>query len=483
MSGARITFLGTLETRLKSWLRGHPEGHERAAWVLFKKFDRGVEGLAPAPRYVAIDMIELDEDWVLHSSATHIRFNMRLLPDVFFRCEKEGLELGFVHSHPTGASEFSAVDDRNEQAILRGYAGANGQSVSLVSLVLCDTKWLGRVRRADNPITSTAARHVSVLDDNVRIYLASAEVEADDTLLRQEAAFGKPFNQKLRSLRAVVVGAGGTGSPLATLLARAGIGELVIVDGDDLEQTNLNRVRGYGHTDVGHNKAERLAAYINSLGLPGTVAVAIPEFLQESPEAIDALSSADVIFGCTDDVGGRDLLNQATYYYSLAYIDSGLTGAIGADDTGPYLRDHRGRVSVVLPESGACLRCQRVVTDAKLAYERAVRERPELAELDPETLRREFYLTGGQESAPGVGPFTSATADFAAAALMDLIRGFRRPPDDIRQDNLWVDFVHLSIYSNGYDENAACFCCGSSGLRHADERGFRLGTPALGKIT
>nr|WP_287301218.1 ThiF family adenylyltransferase [Mesorhizobium sp.] len=73
-------------------------------------------------------------------------------------------------------------------------------------------------------------------------------------LRRQEAAFGEPFNEKLRSLRVAIVGGGGTGSSVATLVARAGVGELIIIDGDLLEDSNLNRVRGYRRRDVGESK-------------------------------------------------------------------------------------------------------------------------------------------------------------------------------------------------------------------------------------
>ena len=176
-------------------------------------------------------------------------------------------------------------------------------------------------------------------------------------------------------------------------------------------------------------------------------------------------------------------MNQALYYYCLVYIDTGLTGLIDHDsDHQPYLRDHRGRVSTILPEHGSCLRCQRVVTEDKLKYEQALRENPDLANLDAETLKREYYLTGGGESAPGVGPFTSATADFAVASLMNLIRPYRKIDTDLRQDNIWYDFVHLHIHSNMPIIDSDCFCCGSPGLRNAAEGGYRLGMPQLGKI-
>jgi hypothetical protein len=433
---------------------------------------------------VCIDIVELTDEWILDSSKTHVRINMRLLPEVYLRCESEELELGFVHSHPAGAYDFSETDDQNEQNILRGFSGCNGRAVTLVSLIHCDGRWRARTRSGMTPSVSTEARHVTVLSDKLELHLGPAvEVEENlEVLARQESAFGKPFNRKLQSLRVVIVGAGGTGSPLATLLARCGIGELIIVDGDKLEASNLNRVRGYRASDVGQRKAETLAKYIDGLGLSCSV-THIPEFVDSSPTAIDAISSADIIFGCTDDVSGRDVLTQAMYYYCLPYIDVGLTGRIDNDDSGhPYLRDHRGRISVVAPEAGACLRCQRVVTEDKLAYERAVRIRPDLKKLDKETLLREYYLKGGGEAAPGIGPFTSMVADFAVSTLMNLVRDYRKLSGDFSSDNVWIDFVHLNFYSIDNPSKPECFCCGKPGLINASERGYRLGMASLGKL-
>lgn len=481
MTSPRITLYGSLESRLREWLTGSPDGHERGALVLFRRYRQPVAGLPSSPRFVAVEMIPLNGDWIIDSSPTRLRINLRKLPPVYLRCETEGLQLGFAHSHPSGALFFSELDDQNEQNILRGYSGCNGTDSQLISLVLSDNGWIGRVRSAHTPTTGEHVRHVSVLTDKIALHLGAGTDPKTEVLARQEAAFGKPFNRKLRSLRAVVVGVGGTGSPLATLLARAGVGELVLVDGDSLEETNLNRVRGYKKADVGSPKASVLAEYIKGLGLPGAV-TGIPEYLDQSPAAIDAIATADVLFGCTDDVAGRDLMNQAAYYYCVPFIDMGLTGAIREDEDGqPYLYDHRGRVSVILPETGACLRCQGVVSETKLAYERALRERPELKELDPETLRREYYLTGGNESAPGIGAFTSSVADLAQASFMDLIRPFRRLSSDFRSDNTWYDFIHLNLYSNMPTIDPSCFCCGNNGLLCQTERGYRLGMPSLGR--
>lgn len=482
MTTYRITLLGSQDAKLRTWLNGHPQGHERGAVLLLRKFDRAVEGQPHSIRLVVAEIIEMTDDWVINSSPVSLRINMRKFTDLYFRCETEGLELGFVHGHPAGYPQFSPMDERNERNILRGFVGSSGQNVTLVAMVLCEGKLIGRVRRGDGPEVPENVKHIASVGQNLELHGMAGEKPTTESLKRQEAAFGKPFNKKLQSLRVVVVGAGGTGSSAATLLARAGVGELIIIDGDNLEETNLNRVRGHRRIDVGENKAKVLAEFIQSLGLKNSISW-IGEYLDESPKAVDALSSADVVFGCTDDVAGRDILNQALYYYGFVYIDMGLTGRVDSDIEGePYLRDHRGRVSCILPESGACLRCQRIVTDMKLNYERAIEQRPELANLDVETLEREYYLIGGGEQAPGVGPFTSATADAAVATLMDLIKQFRSLPSDLRRDNIWHDFVHETIYSNEPADDPECIYCRHHTLLLKDEGRFRLEMPVLGAL-
>ena len=476
----RIALLGSHQKQLASWLSNHPEGHERGAIIFFRRFGRKISGLPHSERFVSFDVELMEDDWVIDSSEVHLRINMRKFPKVYLRCETENLELGFVHSHPSGVLEFSGKDDINEENILHGVSGCNGLSSKLVSIIYCDGAWRGRIRTGKFPKEPDPVRHIAILSDKLELHHVNASDDSPKSLLRQEAAFGKPFNAKLGSLRVAVVGLGGTGSPVATMLARCGTGELILIDGDDFEETNMNRVRGYKSTDVGHKKAESLKNFIYNLGL-GTKVIAFPEFVGESGEAIDSLSSADVVFGCTDDVTGRDLLNQCLYYYGLVLIDSGLTGFIQEGEDGvPHLRDHRGRVSCILPERGACLRCQGVVTDKKLEYEQAIKDRPELAELDPETLKREHYLVGGGNSAPGVGPFTSMTADNAVATLMHLIKPYRRLSTDLRSDNIWIDFVHMTIHSNEPAENPDCPYC-KQNLLTVKEENYRLDMPQLGK--
>jgi molybdopterin/thiamine biosynthesis adenylyltransferase len=243
----------------------------------------------------------------------------------------------------------------------------------------------------------------------------------------------------------------------------------------------MNRVRGYIGDHIDKPKATSLKEFIDSLKLSVKV-TAIPESLHESAEAIDAIATADLIFGCTDDAQGRDVLNQALYYYGLVFLDTGIAANIETNTSEPYIRSYKARVSCILPEYGACLRCQRVISDEMIRYEEETKRRPELLNLDPETLEREYYLRGGGVQAPGIGPFTGAAADFVVATFMNLIKPYRKLPEDLRDDNIWIDFVHVGIHSVLPDENPDCPFCAERLVLFKKENQYRLDTPSYGKI-
>src|SRR4051794_41005645 len=100
MNKHRITLLGSQDVRLRKWLEGDPQGNERGAIVLLRKFDRSVRDQKPSIRFAVVDAIEMTDDWVIKSTPASLHINMRKLPEIYFRCEQEGLELGFAHSHP-----------------------------------------------------------------------------------------------------------------------------------------------------------------------------------------------------------------------------------------------------------------------------------------------------------------------------------------------------------------------------------------------
>lgn len=477
MNGARITLLRTQHNRLREYLESDPNGHERAAVVLFKRLHDPIPSLANSDRYIAVEVHPFEHAWVTGSSPSHIAFELKHLREFFRRCEEESLVFGFVHNHPTDFPEFSNTDEDNERTLLQALRNRNGPNIHFVALLWTEGVWKARVREGTYTEKSDSVRHVIVTSRPLALQRSIAGGLKEDPLFsRQAAAFGTPFTHQLQSLRVAVVGAGGTGTSAATLLARAGVGELIIFDRDRVEQSNLNRLRGATTRDVGMNKASVLASFIASMGMP-TKVLAFDALIDRDPAALDALSGCDVVFGCTDDQIGREVLNTAAYVYAQIYIDVGLGGQITEDQNGrPCLRYHHGRVSTILPEDGECLFCQGVINAVAIQHEYALREKPDISSDEA----RERYLVGGGEQAPGVGPFTSGIADYGVATLFDLVSPFRKFPGELRWDAFFVDFVRMHLRSSQETNNVDCPYCRTREFLLLKEE-YRLNRPLLGK--
>lgn len=476
-SNARITLLGSQHQMLVDHLESHPDGHEKAAVVLFRRLHIPINGLEKSDRFIAQEIIPFKDEWVTFSSPTRISFKMEAFTEIYRKCEEEGLVFGFVHNHPTGFEAFSAIDDENEGTIFTAIRNRNGNDISFVSMIWAKGKWLARTRYGADPDKAHSVRHILVISDRLHIYgYKESSTEHAEVQARQAAAFGKPFVDMLQSLRVGVVGTGGTGSPFATLIARSGIGELVLIDNDKLERSNLNRVRGLTAKDVNDPKAIKLKEFIDNIGVSVKVA-AFKANVDEDPKALDALASCDVIIGCTDDFIGREVMNTALYVYAQLLIDIGLGGKVcdGLDGQ-PTLRYHHGRVSCIMPELGQCLFCQGILQDVwvRTQYER--RKNPNLTEEEI----KEKYLEDGDTDAPGVGPFTSAIADFAIATLFDLIKPYRWFPPEIRRDLFEIDFVQMEIRSRTTEGDPECPYCRKKCFLLLKESN-RLNRPILGK--
>jgi len=120
---------------------------------------------------------------------------------------------------------------------------------------------------------------------------------------------GVEGQEKLLSASALVIGAGGLGSPAALYLAAAGVGTLTLVDGDEVDLTNLQRQILHTTESLGEPKAEsgrRALARIN----PQVKVVPVRQ--RVSDEALGPLvASSDVVLDCSDNFATRHSVNRA----------------------------------------------------------------------------------------------------------------------------------------------------------------------------
>ncbi|WOJ95007.1 HesA/MoeB/ThiF family protein [Congregibacter variabilis] len=121
--------------------------------------------------------------------------------------------------------------------------------------------------------------------------------------------FTLEYQERLRASWVLVVGCGGLGSPLAIYLAAAGVGRLILADGDTVERTNLHRQILHGEADIGRSKAASAAALIGA-HYPDCRVSQFTEKLQG--EALNqAVSSVNLVADGTDNYPTRFALSRA----------------------------------------------------------------------------------------------------------------------------------------------------------------------------
>ncbi|NOX38661.1 MAG: molybdopterin-synthase adenylyltransferase MoeB [Calditrichaeota bacterium] len=120
---------------------------------------------------------------------------------------------------------------------------------------------------------------------------------------------GLEGQQKIRSARVLVVGAGGLGCPVLLYLTAAGVGTIGVVDDDRVDMTNLQRQILYTEDDVGQPKADVAARKLSAMNTHVTI-VPHPQRLS-SENALSLFSDYDVIVDATDNFPTRYLINDA----------------------------------------------------------------------------------------------------------------------------------------------------------------------------
>lgn len=153
---------------------------------------------------------------------------------------------------------------------------------------------------------------------------------------------GMVGQEKLKQASALIVGAGGLGSPVAMYLAAAGIGRLGIVDYDVVDVTNLQRQIIHGTKDIGRPKLESAKERI--LDINPHVQVDLYEVPFTSANALEIARPYDIIIDGTDNFPTRYLVNDVC-------VLLGKPNAYGS------IFRFEGQVSVFAHEDGPCYRC------------------------------------------------------------------------------------------------------------------------------
>ncbi|HEV2118299.1 MAG TPA: ThiF family adenylyltransferase [Terriglobales bacterium] len=235
---------------------------------------------------------------------------------------------------------------------------------------------------------------------------------------------------RLAQARVAIVGCGATGSILAGLLVRAGVGALRIIDRDYVEASNLQRQALFDEADAAASLPKAIAAGRKLAALNSEILVE-PEVADLTPENIDRLlSGAQLLLDGTDNFETRYLLNDFAVQRGLPWIYCAAVGSYGVTMN-------------VLPGETACLAC-----------------------LFPELPRGALETC---ETAGVLGPAVSLVASVAAGEALKLLVGAR---EQLRRTLLsWDIWTNRTSALQAGEPRPDCTVCGRREFVHLAGQG------------
>ena len=123
----------------------------------------------------------------------------------------------------------------------------------------------------------------------------------------------------LRNSKVAIVGIGALGSVAAELLARAGVGWLILIDRDSVELSNLQRQSLFNEEDVGKLKAVQAKKHLEKINSE----INIEAYAEDLDFNNIDLISADLVLDCTDNLETRHLINEYCHQRKIKWIYSG----------------------------------------------------------------------------------------------------------------------------------------------------------------
>ena len=154
--------------------------------------------------------------------------------------------------------------------------------------------------------------------------------------------FGAEGQQRLHKSRAIVLGLGGVGGPAALYLAAAGVGSLVLVDGDCVGTSNLNRQILFGFCDLGKSKAHLAAERL--LGLNPDLKVEVVDTFVGERDLEPLLKDSQFVLDCFDKNADRLAVNRTCMNLGIPSIHG-------------FAQDLSGEIFMVIPGKSSCLAC------------------------------------------------------------------------------------------------------------------------------
>jgi hypothetical protein len=259
-----------------------------------------------------------------------------------------------------------------------------------------------------------------VSDPIRRIPFPQTNYRPEERYSSQKLLIGDAGQKLLKVSKVGIIGLCGGGSHVVQQLALAGIGTIIAVDDERVEERNRHRLVGARPGDVSNGlaKTEIMRRLVRESN-PDVKFVGLRERFP-SDKSSSLLKECDVLVGCVDTLYTRKEIQNFAWRYLIPYVDIGLT--IEPDKTGAHAKRISGQVYDLIP-GASCLWCAQFLTEERLSKESGG--------LGP------AYVVGGHQAQ--VVSFNGVLASQAVTEVLHIITGFstgRNIPNALQFDGI-----------------------------------------------
>ncbi len=320
------------------------DGNESAAVLLCGAAETDVER-----RLLVREFKQVPPAQYLERQPFRLKISPRFYNTVIDDCLRSRLSPVVVHSHPASTeASYSQSDDYGESRLLPVLQSLLPESTP-ASLIVTPANVAGRrfLEKCFMSINSLRIAGVPSMTIAFESLSEGTVRKQSPQFNRQVLAFGVEGQRILQSLKIAIVGVGGIGSLVAEQLARAGVCDLILVDPDRVELSNVSRLFGATQDEVGQLKVDVVGAHVRGLGVSKLEMLADSALRQD---VLFRLRDRDVVLGCVDNDRTRGILNRFSHQYLIPFVDLG----VRLDGRGGKIKAAAGRASVIGSGLAAC---------------------------------------------------------------------------------------------------------------------------------
>lgn len=266
-----------------------------------------------------------DGDRQVHGN---VSFNQQFLERACRAACAAGMGVAFLHSHPAEGWQGMSPDDIvAEKQMMDAVEVLTG--FPLLGLTCgTDGYWSARFwGEAFDATRISWCASVRVLGEMLNTYFNDRLVPPpryQEMFKRTETVWGPKNHANLARLRIGIVGLGSVGSLVAETLARMGMTCFCLIDFDEVQAHNLDRLLGATKADIGRLKIDVAARQMMSSATAEKIEIRCVPFSVAEEAGYRAALDCDVIFSCVDRPRARAILNHLAYAHLIPVIDGGI---------------------------------------------------------------------------------------------------------------------------------------------------------------